>query len=362
MRTFLFIGIFLSIVTINFPAHSQTKQYPKSFLWGAAFSAHQTEGVTGGGENGDWYQFEHPATENSPIANGDNADLSIDHWNRYEDDLQAAKSTGLNTIRISLSWEKIEPQPGIFNSEVMAHYKTVLKRMRELGLRPMISLHHFTHPIWFNQNGGWLSAQSPEYFARYAQYVAQNLSDVCGLWMTFNDPMGFIHLAYVNGEIPPHKKGLSNGFEAAFNTVRAHRLAVYAFHKARSTNNVGVAYGFKLFDPFDLKNEQDVRAAKELSEISNWAWLRATETGHLEFRYTQPGIIWDKQIIFQRNILTSEMILHAKIDWLGVNFYDHSLVRGTTKPIPFELINTQGLEGDNGSTLAPQALEKITRL
>ena len=33
--------------------------YPSTFLWGAAMSAHQVEGLTGGGENADWYPFEH---------------------------------------------------------------------------------------------------------------------------------------------------------------------------------------------------------------------------------------------------------------------------------------------------------------
>src|SRR4051812_6746797 len=79
---------FLTLVLFCLGSGGNPKMVSENFLWGAAFSAHQSEGATGGGEHGDWYQFEHRAT--SPIYNRDNADQAVDFWNRYAEDIQVA--------------------------------------------------------------------------------------------------------------------------------------------------------------------------------------------------------------------------------------------------------------------------------
>src|SRR5262245_18844259 len=110
-------------------------EYPKSFLWGAALSAHQTEGsLAGGGTGSDWYRHEH--RRKPVIANGDTADLAVDHWNRYAEDFDLARSIGLESIRNSIAWEKVEPEPGKFNPEIIAHYREVLKAMHARGIKP----------------------------------------------------------------------------------------------------------------------------------------------------------------------------------------------------------------------------------
>src|SRR4051812_20025436 len=80
-------------------ATAQTS-YPSSFLWGTAMSAHQVEGLAGGGENADWYPFEHTPGH---TYNNDTADIATDHWRRYQQDFQLGASLGLNTIRTSVS-------------------------------------------------------------------------------------------------------------------------------------------------------------------------------------------------------------------------------------------------------------------
>src|SRR4051812_31441227 len=82
------------------PEESNPPQYPRPFLWGAAFSAHQTEGVKGGGESGDWYKFEHEKKGGKPtIVGGDTADRATDFWDRHLEDLQQARAIGLTTLR-----------------------------------------------------------------------------------------------------------------------------------------------------------------------------------------------------------------------------------------------------------------------
>ena len=170
-----------------FSAHAS---YPDGFAWGVAFSAHQTEGVAGGGENSDWYRFEHSVLGGKPtIANGDTADVAVDDWDRYDSDFALASQLGVDTLRISLAWEKIEPAEGQFNDAAIQHYRDVLTSMRAHGIRPMVALHHFTHPLWFADQGAWLEDSSPQRFLEYATYVVSRLDDLCDLWITFNEPM-----------------------------------------------------------------------------------------------------------------------------------------------------------------------------
>ena len=139
MKTTLGILFFSLICSTTF-ADSEKKGYPENFEWGAALSAHQTEGVAGGGENSDWYRLEHPKHGVKPIiAHGDTADIATDFWNRYPEDLELAKKMGLTMLRTSVSWEKIEPEPGKFNQEVIEHYREIFKKMNELFWRYSVS-------------------------------------------------------------------------------------------------------------------------------------------------------------------------------------------------------------------------------
>ncbi len=107
--------------------------YESAFLWGAAISAHQAEGVFGGGENSDWYQFEHAPGK---ILNGDTADIATDHWHRYSEDFEIARDLGLNSIRTSIAWEKIQPGPGQYDLAPIDHYREMLVRMRAPAYGP----------------------------------------------------------------------------------------------------------------------------------------------------------------------------------------------------------------------------------
>src|SRR5687768_8799595 len=115
MHTFrkCLLCLFLTVVAGSPSAWAQGRRpYGPEFLWGAAISAHQVEGVTGGGQNSDWWLFEHTSGN---ILNGDTADVATDYWHRYPEDLRLGRSLGLNTIRTSIAWEKVEPAPGIFS-------------------------------------------------------------------------------------------------------------------------------------------------------------------------------------------------------------------------------------------------------
>ncbi|MEK7154440.1 MAG: family 1 glycosylhydrolase, partial [Patescibacteria group bacterium] len=79
-------------------------KFPEGFFWGSATSAYQVEG---GIENNDWAQ----AAKQGKVPP---AGRACDHYNRYEEDFDIAKSLGQNAHRFSVEWSRIEPEEGKF--------------------------------------------------------------------------------------------------------------------------------------------------------------------------------------------------------------------------------------------------------
>jgi beta-glucosidase len=341
-------------------------KYPEGFVWGVAFSAHQAEGVAGGGEAGDWFRFEHPMSGKSPIENGDTADLAVDHWNRYAEDLELAKRTGVRSVRISIAWEKVEPEEGRFNPSVLDHYRDVLVKMHELGLRPMVALHHYTHPQWFHDRGGWLSEDGPRKFLRYAEQVVGRLAGLCDLWITFNEPMILVVMGYERGLFPPNLRGPDNAFKAAVGLARAHRLVATMIHEVQGISHqtggqgalrgVGVVNSFGVYDPFNKNDAEDVRVTNTMREWMNWALIRGILTGELRLRYPHARV----PVPFYRPLDPSEADA-SPIDWLGVNYYSRNLIRAKGGDDPVGFASIAGPVADNWWPIYAEGMERILR-
>lgn len=171
------------------------KLFPKDFFWGAATASYQVEG---GIENTDWSQA---ATEGRVPVCG----IACDHFNRYREDFDIAKDLGHTAHRFSVEWARIEPEEGKFDGEVIAHYKEVLKALHERGIKPYITLWHFTLPLWFTKGGGFERSDAPALFARYCGYVVHQLGDLCDNFATMNEPNVISSNGYLRGSWPPFK-------------------------------------------------------------------------------------------------------------------------------------------------------------
>ncbi|MBI4900014.1 MAG: glycoside hydrolase family 1 protein [Actinobacteria bacterium] len=157
-----------------------TRYFPARFLWGAATAAHQVEGNN---LNNDWWQLEHVAADYGVEFSGD----ALDSYHRYPEDMQLAADAGLTAYRFSLEWSRIEPSPGKFSLAELAHYRRMIDTATGLGLTPVVTLHHFTHPIWFGELGGWLGQDAVRLFRRYVEHACTILAGV--EWVcTINEP------------------------------------------------------------------------------------------------------------------------------------------------------------------------------
>ena len=154
--------------------------FPDGFLWGAATAAHQVEGNN---LNNDWWRLEQVAADYGVQPSGD----ALDSYHRYREDMDLLAERGFTAYRFSLEWSRIEPLPGRFSRAALAHYRRMIDTARELGLEPIVTIHHFTHPLWFDERGAWLSDGAIEAFVQYVQQACTILHDV--RWViTINEP------------------------------------------------------------------------------------------------------------------------------------------------------------------------------
>ncbi|WEK42485.1 MAG: family 1 glycosylhydrolase [Candidatus Sphingomonas colombiensis] len=170
----------LSAATPAVAASAPRKYAPKGFLWGAAISAHQSEG---GNTNSDSWYLE----TNSPTAFLDPSGDACDSYHRYEEDLDIAARLGLNCYRFGIEWARIEPASGMFSEAALDHYVRVLEACHARKLMPIVTYNHFTVPLWFAMRGGFEVADGADLFARFCARATERLGHLIGMASTFNE-------------------------------------------------------------------------------------------------------------------------------------------------------------------------------
>ena len=170
--------------------------FPASFLWGTSTSAYQIEG---GGTNTDWWRFERAPDTVAVETCGD----ACDSWHRYEEDLDLLVRFGLNSFRLSIEWARIEPEHGVISSEALDHYRSVLDACHARAILPVVTLHHFTLPLWVADAGGFENPEIVGWLAHYAMVVGEEFGELIGIACTINEPNIVAAMGYLIGMFPP---------------------------------------------------------------------------------------------------------------------------------------------------------------
>ncbi|MBQ8954275.1 MAG: family 1 glycosylhydrolase, partial [Clostridia bacterium] len=167
---------------------------PKDFLIGAATAAHQVEGNN---IHSDYWAQEQMPHSGFTEPSG----LACDHYNRFEEDIALMARAGLNAYRFSVEWARIEPEEGRFDEAETEHYRRVIRCCRAHGIEPIVTLHHFTSPLWLIRKGGWEADTTPADFARYARYIGETLGGELHYVCTINEANMGIQIAEVARQI-----------------------------------------------------------------------------------------------------------------------------------------------------------------
>lgn len=243
-------------------------RFPKRFLWGAATAAHQVEGGTHNnwtvwelenakslakaaeykiGHLESWPHIKKFAQDPANYVSG----KAIDHFNRYEKDFDILKKMNLNAFRFSIEWSRIEPEEGVWNVEAIEHYRRYITALKQRGLEPMMTLYHWTVPVWFAEKGAFARAKNIDYFVRFAEKVLLELGSELRYITTINEPDTVVALGYWLQEHPPYKHNLLQAFWVYRNHLKAHKRVFQLARRISRRFKVGFVKGYSHIKPAD---------------------------------------------------------------------------------------------------------------
>jgi beta-glucosidase len=223
--------------------------FPHVFSWGTATSGYQIEG---GGTNTDWWRFEHKP---GSIAS-EPCEMACDSWHRYEEDLDIVRSLELNSFRFSIEWARVEPERGVIDHDALDHYARVLDACRERDIAPVVTLHHFTLPLWVADAGGFESPDIVACMANYARVVGEALGTRMAMVCTINEPNIVALMGYLAAMFPPEVSEWRR-FVSVNATMRAcHRAMVETLRDTPGTYPIGLALSMTEYEAVDGGEER----------------------------------------------------------------------------------------------------------
>lgn len=265
--------------------------FPKHFFWGASTSGHQVEGRS----HNNWsvWELEH-AHELAQTAHQrlswlpswervkDQAEepenyvsgTGVDHYNRYKEDFALIKKLNLNAFRFTIEWARLEPEQGKWDTAEIEHYKRYITELRKQKIEPFLNVWHWTHPVWFEEMGGFEKKENIKYFEKFVEKIAQELLENVEYVITLNETNNYVSFGYMSGEWPPGKR---NKLWLMFKTYRhlalAHRRAYKILKKHRPAVQIGIAQNLVNIQPKRPHNVFDLMSTQVMRNVWNWWFL-----------------------------------------------------------------------------------------
>lgn len=322
--------------------------FPDKFLWGAATSAYQIEG---GLYNNNWYLWERtPQRFGVPrIARDEKAGLAANHYELYKEDVKLMADFGLNAYRFSIEWSRIEPREGEFDLKAIEHYRDLIRRLKAAKIEPMITLHHFTDPIWFVDKGGWEKEQNLAYWMRYAKRMFQEFQGDVNIWSTFNEFNLVPVSGWLDGGFPPGKTDFQLFATVSKHMLMGHVQTYLEFKKLSRTkkHQVGAILAILEARPYNRWFILDWLAAYYEERI----WMQAM----IEFFATGK---YNVKLPFRDSFTYTDTDGVRAMDFFGINYYTRTaVVFNIFSPTLFHRIQLPGFPTtDMGWAVYPEGL------
>jgi beta-glucosidase len=309
------------------------------FLWGVATSAFQLEGSP----YADWTSWDSILNTNPDVTS---------HYTLYKSDLNLLKELGVNAYRFSIEWSRIQPRENVWIDEAIAHYQEIIDILIKNNIEPMVTIHHFTHPLWFIKKYPWHEDTSIKRFLEYTEKILSTLQGV-RYWITFNEPYVLILGGYLEGCMPPGIKNISSALKALKNILTCHEKAYDIIHSKIPDAMVSVAHNMAALAPWRRWNPLDRLLSKVAKYFYNHSLLDAFINGKLYAK-----------IPFRKTV-EIDVPIKGKLDFFGVNYYTRIHIRfNPFRKMGIELrhrdIDGYGLT-DIGWEIHPRGLEKVLR-
>ena len=258
---------------------------------------------------------------------------------------------------MSVEWSRIEPSAGVWDHAAIARYREMLLGLKERGIEPMVTLHHFTNPIWFEDRGAFLAPDAARFFARFAMRVVEDLGDLCDLWCTVNEPNVYTIFGYELGEYPPgrtHDIGTTARAQAGM--AHAHAAAYRAIHAVQPHARVGWAQHYDILDPANKASLLDRIVAHIQDTVFNDFFTDAVRLGCCGLPVS----------LFVDDLSD----VRGTCDFVGINVYSRHIVKfdlsnpaelfGTRSVAPGAPIGDPGVSSPIGE-IYPQGITRMAK-
>lgn len=281
--------------------------FPESFLWGAGGAGHQIEGDN---IHSQYNQMERDGKPNFPVKSG----KTCNHWELYREDIDMFAEMKLQVYRMSIEWSRIEPEQGRHDEAALARYLDILERLTSRGIKVCLTLHHWSHPQWFEALGGFEKRENVQYFEKHLNYLVPKIKDYVHLWVVLNE--------FNNHGVNPPK------FYLYKNLLLAHARGYHVI-KQHSKAPVSSTHALIHWQPQRSFDPMDRAAAKVLDWCQNEFFIHAIKTGELVLPYTDAESCAE---------------VKGSIDYWAVNYYTRHMASArtsnfTTTRFPFDRVS-----------------------
>ena len=267
---------------------------PEGFVWGVATASHQIEGDN----TNNWTQFEQREGK-------EQSGKACDHWNLWAKDHELLSELGVNSYRFSIEWSRIEPVQGEWNEAAIKVYSQMIDSLIAKGIEPMITLHHFSHPVWFEELGGFYNRENIVHFQIYCKKLFPYFSSRVRKWCTVSEPDVFSIMGYHMGMFPPGQRSPIKAIRVMKNVMIAHGEVYHELKQMSPESYIGLAKNVTIFDPYRRWNLLHWLTSFALNYIWNGAIISALKKGRMY------GV--------------SVKQVKNSADFIGLNYYTHVL-------------------------------------
>lgn len=246
----------------------KTLRFPDNFIWGSSTSAYQIEG----GLVNDWSEWEKSEKRIKALKkqnkNPDDfiSGKACNSYELFDEDLKCIKELNLKAYRFSIDWSRVEPEKGVFSEEGINYYKNVVRRLKENGVEPFVTIWHWPVPLWLKEEGGWEAKNIVKYFTALTEKVVSELEGVT-FWITLNEPNIYTLNSYLTGKWPPQKKNIFSCLRVYYKLIRAHKAAYAVIKKINPFAQVGIAAHNNFFEAYNNRLVNNI-----FKSLADWGW------------------------------------------------------------------------------------------
>ncbi len=295
---------------------------PPGLELGCATAATQIEG---GSTDNSWHAW---AAKRGRVRDGASPARANRHWELYGQDIRLMARMGIRQYRMSVEWSRIEPERGRFDEKAMDHYRAEIERLLQCGIHPLVTLHHFSNPMWFERAGAFEKASCVPAFLKYVTYTVEHLKDLCTDFVTINEPNVYATEGYLYGVWPPGRKNVFSALRVMRNLALCHLAAYREIHRICPEAKVGFANHLRVFTGFG-KNPLYALEARIIRYFFQDALTESMSRGRLVFPLGC-GAPYGTGRFY---------------DYIGINYYSRSAVRHFRSfPTPGRPVNDLGWE------------------